>query len=242
MRLFPFFLMLCLTCSVLSEELFVKNRPFQGVTSGTGQSMYVEASALTESLGLESRERNGGLLIGSGGEELAVDGRVVVNGRLVPHQSGEDEVLLIHLYKAAEALEAKIVHNKELDTIDLYLEAKGAMNDTELDDWDKGWQLDVSRSSIPEGPLRGKIGEARFDLIQATSFGNSLTLKGPRQTVKIILLKIGLVGGDVVSVSPDDRVHGNHIRVEWVDENGQTQSESYTVSYTHLTLPTIYSV
>jgi hypothetical protein len=227
----------CLSSSVSSEELFIKNRAFQGASSGSGQSMYVEAGPLAEALGIETKELNGGLLIGSGGEDLAGEQVVVVNGQIVPSQAGEGGVLMVHLHQAANALQAKMVHNKDFGTFDLYLDAKEATGDTTTDDWDKGWQRDVSKRSIPEGPLRGKIGDGKFELVQATSFGSTVTLKGPRQTVSLILLKKGIVSGEEVKIAPEDRVHGNHIRLEWVDENGQTQKDSYMSDYSmHLVM------
>lgn len=230
-----------LLAPVCAEELYVSNRAFRGAVSGSGNSFYVEAKPLAKALQLTLREVDGGLVIGAGGDELAGPDKVVVSGELVPSKTDQNGNLMIHLNKTSDALNAKLVRNADLGTLDLYLDAaKGAGasgSSGDVDDWDSGWQRDVSRIPVPEGPLRGKVGEAKFELIQATSFGSTLTLKGPRQTVSIILLKIGLVGGDTVQVRPADRVHGSHIRVEWVDANGQTQKDSYMSDYSmHLRL------
>jgi hypothetical protein len=201
--------------------------------------MQVEAAALARALDLSVVESNGGLLVGEGDSGALTPQTVLINGEFLPASLGDSGALMINLEEAAKALGAKLVINNELGTLDLYL-APTAASSTESgssDDWEQGWQPDVSGRAIPEGPLRGKIGETRFELIQASSFGSTLTLKGPRQTVSVIALKDGLVSGHEFRIGPEQRMTGTHIRLEWVDENGTTQTQSYMNGYSmHLVL------
>lgn len=231
-------LWLC-TLPLCAQELFVRNQAFKGASSGTGKSMLVEAAALAQALELSVIEANGGLLIGQGDSGALAPQTVQINGVAMPASLSDSGALMIELGQAAEALGAKLVHNTDLGTLDLYLAptTTSPVPNGSIDDWEQGWQPDVSARAIPEGPLRGKIGETRFELVQASSFGSTLTLKGPRQTISVIALKEGLVSGHEFRIGPEERMTGTHLRVEWVDDNGTTQKQSYMNGYSmHLVL------
>ncbi|MGE0493609.1 MAG: hypothetical protein AB7S38_30650 [Vulcanimicrobiota bacterium] len=108
-----------------AEELFIRNRPFQGAVSGSGAQMMVELAPLAQALGVHARAVEGGWLVtrqpdDQNGRELISEGVVVVEGKPVSSTSGAGPVM-VNLAEVARQLGAKVTPNKELGTVDVYL-------------------------------------------------------------------------------------------------------------------------
>ena len=110
-------LLLTLTSACLGEEVWVRNKPFEGATEGSGSSLKVELPALLEALSIEVKR----------------DGNSVVFGDFrVPVETNAEgkEMVLLQDFSVGAGL--KVTRSKELGTVDIYSTTAGTQEDN---DW-----------------------------------------------------------------------------------------------------------
>jgi len=112
-----FLLLLTLSSASLGEEVWVRNRPFEGATEGSGTSLKVELPALLEALSLEVKRDGNSIVFG--------DFRVPVE----TNAEGKEMVLLQDFSVGAGL---KVTRSKELGTVDIYSTTAGTQ---EENDW-----------------------------------------------------------------------------------------------------------
>lgn len=115
--LFSFLLLLTLSSACLGEEVWVRNKPFEGATEGSGTSLKVELPALLEALSLEVKRDGNSVVFG--------DFRVLVE----TNAEGKEMVLLKDFSVGAGL---KVTRSKELGTVDVYSTTAGTQEDN---DW-----------------------------------------------------------------------------------------------------------
>jgi WG repeat protein len=116
------FLVLFLCQLTVAQEVYVKNRPFQGQTEGSAGDMYVEAKAFAEALEISLEEKDGGLILGDPGSGEPSTGRALINGVLIEARPAAAGVWMLPLKASVEALGGKYKYSRELQTIDVYLD------------------------------------------------------------------------------------------------------------------------
>lgn len=237
-----------LSCSPLSaEELYVRNQVFPGVVVGSGSEMYVEAAPLARALDARLVEVKGGYLLSlseePAGQELCGPGKVVVEGMVIPSRTGPAGEVLVHLQRTAQALGGKVVANKDLGTVDLYLAQTGSAASGDFTSGGvqgvSGWYRDVTGAEIPDLPVSGKLFGSDFSLLRVEAKGRTLVFTGrsASQNLSIIMLSERSLATSDLKVKPDERMVGVHIRAEWTDETGATHRDSWMNGYSlHLML------
>lgn len=100
-RLVPLLLAASLLTASAWGDVFVKNRPFKGRTSGKGAALMVEAVPMLDALGVQ-------------GYKLEPTG-LLVAGKTVPLEGS-----LVNLKALTDALGAKMVVNASMGTVDVY--------------------------------------------------------------------------------------------------------------------------
>lgn len=110
LRLLAFCFLLGLCCSVSAEEVWVRNKPFEGAVSGSGPGLKVELQAVLQALNLEATIANDAVIFG--------DFRIPIETTA----DGKQMVLLKDLSVGANLT---VTRNKELGTIDVYSTTAG---------------------------------------------------------------------------------------------------------------------
>ncbi|MEW6282831.1 MAG: hypothetical protein AB1758_29740 [Candidatus Eremiobacterota bacterium] len=119
-----------LLAPVAAEQVFIRNKPFKGATSGKGAATMVELGPLAQVMGLTARQGSQGgwcvTLSAEGppvGEELATPGKVIVEGKEVASETRGD-VVLVNLKEFSAAVGARFQINSSLNSIDVNLASK----------------------------------------------------------------------------------------------------------------------
>jgi hypothetical protein len=131
-------LLLTLSSAGLGEEVWVRNKPFEGATEGSGTSLKLELPALLEALSLKVKR----------------DGNSVVFGDFrVPVETSAQgkEMVLLKDFSVGAGL--KVTRSKELGTVDIYSTTAGTQGN---DEWASlGTDSAGSSGSATSGSGRG---------------------------------------------------------------------------------------
>jgi|JI10StandDraft_1071094.scaffolds.fasta_scaffold706665_1 hypothetical protein len=120
------FCLLGLTQFAWSDKLYVRNRPFTGVTLSDSGKLFVQLDVFCTALELKLQEREGTYYLGPL-ETLpgtTPSGTFWVSGQQVATRS-ENGVTLVALEDAAPALGLKVTPNRSMGTIDVFKVAPG---------------------------------------------------------------------------------------------------------------------
>ena len=121
-------ILLVLFSHATAQELFIRNKPFKGLVTGYGTDLYAEAEPLAQAMGAQVSRHGSTLYLGEAPEsEESFSGRVLLveaEGQSIPFQTGPEGQILVSLEPAVKALYGRLVRNRELGTIDIYLEEK----------------------------------------------------------------------------------------------------------------------
>lgn len=113
-----------LMASALAEELYVRNRPFKGLKTGTGEATMVDLEALSLALGLPCQKNGDTLVVGTGA--LPEGARVALNGNALEHQAGPAGQFMVSLKEVTAVLGGRLVPNRDLGTLDFFYTPKTA--------------------------------------------------------------------------------------------------------------------
>lgn len=106
-----------------AEEVFVRNRPFQGLIAGAGKGVYVELAPLAAMLEMSlTQDAEGWRLTSAEGEPVADSSRVRT-------QVSGDGRRLVHLEDLATACGGKVTVNPELSLVDFHLAGRPKIPD-----------------------------------------------------------------------------------------------------------------
>lgn len=146
--------------SALADELYVRNQPFQGQVSGSGDAMTAELVPLARALGATVREVNGGWVVtldpeSQVGMDQAGPGQVVVEGMPVGVSLGADGKPMVGLRALAQPLGGTVKVNRELGTVDVYLTTAGA---APAQDWGDGGSSAAADTGTPSGVVLAYFG------------------------------------------------------------------------------------
>lgn len=112
------FFLLCTTLFSSAQELYFRNKPFKGPTSGSWDQMMVGLKETAQIFELSTTEENGVYLVGDSQSSGATAGQVVVNGKAVSAVAGESGPM-VNLKEFAAAAELTYKPNRELGGIDV---------------------------------------------------------------------------------------------------------------------------
>jgi hypothetical protein len=118
-RVFSLLIIVALTLTAQAEEVWVRNKPFEGAVEGSGSSLKVELQALLEALDLEAQI-----------EENAV----VFGDFRVPIETTSDGTQMVLLKDMTVGAGLKVTRNRELGTIDVYSTSAGTKSGGDWDD------------------------------------------------------------------------------------------------------------
>jgi hypothetical protein len=152
-----------LSAPVCADKLFIRNKPFQGVTMGAGVSKMVELEPLAKALGFTVKPLNGGFLVTTDpsseqGSEICEAGSAVVDGNKLALITGTGGQTLVSLSDFCNSVGAKLVVNADMGSTDVYMEANAKSRGPSLrDKWGVTGQAEKGKGSrsLPEGP--GKV-------------------------------------------------------------------------------------
>lgn len=108
---------------VWAEQIYVRNKPYKGPSSGRGVQTYVGLPQLAQLLGARVVAEKGGFVVTRSqdqlpGQDKSAPGVVVVEGKVVSSRTEGNQVM-VSLKEAAEALGARVTVNAQLGTIDV---------------------------------------------------------------------------------------------------------------------------
>lgn len=116
--LYCFFLLSVLSSSCLAEEVWVRNKPFEGAVEGSGSSLKVELPALLKALSLEAKR----------------EGDFVVFGDFrIPVETNGEGKEMVSLQEFSVGAGLKVTRSKELGTVDVYSTTAGTQEGNEWD-------------------------------------------------------------------------------------------------------------
>lgn len=102
-----------------ATELYVKNKPFKGVVASAEGQLWVELPSFAKALGADlASNAQGGHALGKGASADGVPANTVMVAGTPVEVKVENGVTLISLQKIAPLLNAKLISNKEMGTID----------------------------------------------------------------------------------------------------------------------------
>lgn len=113
------FLAALLAASAQADELYVRNRPYKGTVTGSGNQIAADLPGLLKALGAKVTVTDGVATVSTDGQEPdAVDlsgvTKLSLEGKDVPVEGG-----MVKLKALADAWGVKLVVNKEMGTVDL---------------------------------------------------------------------------------------------------------------------------
>lgn len=175
--------------SLAAVELYVRNRPFSGAVTGSGNDLWVELVPFAKAMQAELVQNDsGGYALG----KLAPDtlaavpaGRVAIGDGTVELRQ-RDGLSLVPLQEAAGLLGARVSHNKDLGTIDVNLAVEG--HAVSAGDWDQSPKVEKAATPPPSAPaakvlrLHGKIGLPGADAVGLFESGSATV---PYKTGKV---------------------------------------------------------
>lgn len=117
-------LLTSLWCAALpagAEELFVKNRRFEGLAIRAGEHLWVELEPLCTALGVPfKRSPAGGYILRNSSSDSVPKYSVKVGDVIIRGDQVQGK-LLVPLKELASQIQARVVYNKTIDTIDVSL-------------------------------------------------------------------------------------------------------------------------
>lgn len=144
-------LFLLLLTAAQADEIYIRNKPFEGEVQGSGSQTAVEARPLAQALGLSVTESETQLILGEA-PESPVEGQVLINGEAVEASPLEGGKWLVPLEKAVELAGGRVIVNRDLGTVDVYLtdKKKSALNTGVAPSARHGGGENLSPKSDPE--------------------------------------------------------------------------------------------
>lgn len=109
---------LLLSAPAVAQDLYFRNKPFKGPSSGTWDTMMVGLKEIAEAFELPVREEGGAYLVGTSPAAGASAGQVVVEGEVVSSEPAESGPL-VNLKEFAAAAGLTYKPNREMGGIDV---------------------------------------------------------------------------------------------------------------------------
>jgi hypothetical protein len=106
------------SCLVDAQEVYFRNKPFSGPTSGSWDKLLVGLTETAKIFELVQRQEAGAYIVGTPPDSPASSGQVVVNGVVVTAEPGESGPL-VNLREFAEAAGLTYKVNREFGGIDV---------------------------------------------------------------------------------------------------------------------------
>ena len=155
--------LLLLCAAVQAETVYIRNKPFKGGTRGSGISCQVELTPFAQALGFTVTPCKGGYLVTSDpksdqGNEICETGVAIVDGNKVAVMTSANGADLVSLNEFCSIVGAKVVPNRQMGTLDVYLQSNSkARAPSLLSKWgsDDNSAKAEDGQGLPEGP--GKV-------------------------------------------------------------------------------------